>query len=213
VGTVIDNPQKSGINTSEKVAQVVRNGGTTWAGSYLTLNNKIDFTNLGFISMKVFSPKAGMPVLFKLEGDVGPSEVSIKTTKVNEWETLIWNFTGKPSNVYNKLVFMFDFGIVGNGSANSTFLVDDIKQQKTITTINDIGLSTISIYPNPANKILYIGGLKEDVNVTIIDLIGKIVINKVAINQQLDISNLPSGIYMVRIGASSGIIPRKFIKQ
>jgi hypothetical protein len=46
----------------------------------------------------------------------------------NTWETLNWNFAGKPSNVYNKLVLMFDFGTVGNGSANSTFYFDDILQ-------------------------------------------------------------------------------------
>jgi hypothetical protein len=67
-------------------------------------------------------------VLLKLEGDVGPSEATTTTTMANAWETLTWNFAGKPSNVYNKLVLMFDFGSVGNGSANSTFYFDDVVQ-------------------------------------------------------------------------------------
>jgi len=212
-GTVIDNPQKSGINTSEKVGRIVRNGGATWAGSYLTLNTKIDFTNLGYISMKVFSPKAGLPVLFKLEGDTGPSEVSVKTTKANEWETLAWNFTGKPSNVYNKLVLMFDFGTVGNGTASSTFLFDDIKQVKTITSASSMDESTIRIYPNPANKVLYIDGLDGKATLTIYDLVGKLVIKKEADIQSIDISKLVNGVYTIRIAGPSNTIIRKFLKQ
>jgi hypothetical protein len=106
----------------------VRNGGATWAGSYLTINQAINFATLPIFSMKVFSPRAGVQVLLKMEGSADPSQIMATTTKANEWETLSWNFTGKPSNVYNKLVFMFDFGSVGNGSANSTFYFDDVVQ-------------------------------------------------------------------------------------
>lgn len=126
--TVIANPKSSGINTSAKVAQIVRNGGATWAGSKLVLNSKIDFSAAATFSMKVFSTRAGVPVLFKLEGDGGAAtELSVKTTVANEWETMTWNFSGQPSNKFNTLVFMFDFGAVGDGSANSTFLFDDVK--------------------------------------------------------------------------------------
>ncbi len=128
VATVINNPKSAGINTSAKVAQIVRNGGATWAGSKLVLNSKIDFSAAATFSMKVYSTRAGVPVLFKLEGDGGAAtELSVKTTVANEWETMTWNFTGQPSNKFNTLVFMFDFGAVGNGSANSTFLFDDVK--------------------------------------------------------------------------------------
>lgn len=127
--TVIANPQSSGINTSATVAQIVRTGGATWGGSKLLLNSKIDFSTAATISMKVYSPRAGVPVLFKLEGDAGAqTELSVNTTVANAWETLEWDFTGQPSNTFNYLVFMFDFGTVGDGTANSTFLFDDIQQ-------------------------------------------------------------------------------------
>ena len=43
VGTVITNPQSSGINTSATVGQVVRNGGEVWGGSKISLAANLDF--------------------------------------------------------------------------------------------------------------------------------------------------------------------------
>ncbi|MBP6721360.1 MAG: hypothetical protein KA239_03495, partial [Bacteroidia bacterium] len=39
VATVINNPQSSGINTSTKVGQMVKNAPEVWAGSYLQMTN------------------------------------------------------------------------------------------------------------------------------------------------------------------------------
>lgn len=125
--SVIANPQSGGINTSATVAQIVRNGGQPWGGSKIELSGNLDFSTLNIITMKVYtSAPAGTVVKFKLEGN-GETEQDAVTTVSNAWETLEWDFTGRPMN-FNNLVFMFDFGNVGNGSANSTFLFDDIEQ-------------------------------------------------------------------------------------
>jgi hypothetical protein len=125
--TVINNPQMNGINTSSKVAQMVRNGGQVYAGSKLVLSSNLDFTTLNTITMKFYTgAPIGTSILFKLEGN-GSVEREVKTTVVNQWEVLKWDFTGSPKN-FNTLVFIFDFGKVGNGSATSTFLFDDIQQ-------------------------------------------------------------------------------------
>ena len=77
--------------------------------------------------MKVYtSAPVGTTIKFKLEG-TGNTERDVQTTVSNAWEELKWDFTGEPSN-FNTLVFMFDFGNVGDGTANSTFLFDDIEQ-------------------------------------------------------------------------------------
>lgn len=127
VATVISNPQAVAPNTSATVAQIVRNGGQIWAGSKVVMANNIDFSTLGGISMKVYTTApVGTTVKFKLEG-TGETEVDALTTVSGEWETLTWDFTGQPAN-FNTLVFMFDFGNLGDGTANSTFLFDDIEQ-------------------------------------------------------------------------------------
>ena len=125
--TVIANPQANGINTSATVAQIIRDGGQIWAGSKIVLASNLDFSTLNSLSMKVFTTApVGTTVKFKLEGD-GQTERDVQTSVTNEWETLTWDFTAEPAN-FNTVVFMFDFGNVGDGSENSTFLFDDVEQ-------------------------------------------------------------------------------------
>jgi Secretion system C-terminal sorting domain len=132
---VIANPHQTGINTSATVAQIVRNGGAIWSGSKVKLANNLNFSTNSTISMKVFTTAPiGTIVKFKLEGN-GATERDAPTTVTNAWETLKWDFTGTPSN-FDYLVFMFDFGIVGNGGINSTFLFDDVAQSFSGTQIN-----------------------------------------------------------------------------
>ena len=133
-GYVVYNPQIDDGNPSEYVGVIIRDGGDIWAGTYIELDSYLDFSSNTTINMNVLSPYPGLLVKFKIEGDVGefPSEPATErdafTTKTNEWEILSWDFSGEPSNTYRKLVLMFDFGNVGDGTADSTFYYDDIYQ-------------------------------------------------------------------------------------
>ena len=52
---VMANPFSGGINTSDSVARIIRNGGQIWAGSKIILSANLDFSVLTKISMKVYS--------------------------------------------------------------------------------------------------------------------------------------------------------------
>ena len=133
-GYVVFNPQVDDNNPSEKVGVIIRDGGDIWAGSYLELDNYLDFSENSTLNMQILSPFPGLLVKFKIEGDQGdfPSEPATErdayTTSSNQWETLSWDFSGEASNTYRKLVLMFDFGNVGDGSLDSTFYFDNIYQ-------------------------------------------------------------------------------------
>lgn len=127
--TVIDNPDPSGVNTSDKVAQSFKEENSeVWAGSLLTLGSPIDFTTNKIFKMKVWTPKVGDTVLLKVENlDSGEifHEVKTVTTVANEWEELEFNFSGvNTENEYQKVVVFFDFGVVGDGT---NYYFDDIK--------------------------------------------------------------------------------------
>ncbi|QEC79996.1 phage tail protein [Mucilaginibacter ginsenosidivorax] len=128
--TVIANPKSSGINTSAKVGKMVKNPGETYGGSYITLPNPIDFSTKKTFTMKVYSPRVGAKVLLKVENltDGGTSfEKEVTTTKANEWETLTFDYsTINTAKSYQKVVLIFDNGTSGDGSANYTWLFDDI---------------------------------------------------------------------------------------
>jgi hypothetical protein len=128
IATVTSNPLPSGINTSNTVAQIVRNGGAIFGGSKIILANNLDFSVLTKITMKVYTTAPiGTRVKFKLEGSAPSAEVDAFTTVSGAWETLEWIFLGTANNL-NELVFMFDFGNLGDGTPNSTFYFDDIEQ-------------------------------------------------------------------------------------
>ncbi|MDA9631890.1 T9SS type A sorting domain-containing protein [Bacteroidota bacterium] len=130
-GTVVDNPFITDDNPSNTVGKIVRDGGDIWAGSYLTIS-PLDFTTETTIKMSVYSVSPGLLVKFKLEDDNDPVTAAVErdayTTKYNQWETLTWSFSGEQSNIFQKLVLMFDFGNTGDGTENSTFYFDDIYQ-------------------------------------------------------------------------------------
>ena len=127
VATVIDNPQLNSDNSSTKVAQIVRDGGAVWGGSKLILADKIDFSVNNAFSIKVYSTRADVPVLLKLEGPNAAKEVIVNTTIANGWETMTWDYSDTPSDTYDEIVFMFDIGTVGDSSINSTYYFDDVE--------------------------------------------------------------------------------------
>lgn len=128
VATVTTNPAASGINTSTSVAQIIRNGGASWSGSKIELTENLDFSVKTKITMKVYTEApVGTTIKLKLEGSGPAVDVDAVTTVSGAWETLEWIFAGTENNL-NVVVFMFDFGTVGDGSVTSTFYFDDVEQ-------------------------------------------------------------------------------------
>lgn len=126
--SVIDNPQSNGINTSAKVGQQIKNAGETWAGTAFQLDETLDFVTYKSVTMKVWSPAAGIPVTFKVENasDAGINfENQQYTTVANTWETLTFNFGGiDETQAFSKLVIFFNLGTSGSGES---YYFDDIE--------------------------------------------------------------------------------------
>jgi len=136
VTTVINNPQANGINTSTRVARMVKNAGQPWGGSWIGVTGNIDFSANKIFRMKVFSPRIGAKVLLKVENAANSAlsfEKETLTTVVNAWEDMVFNFTAiNTANTYQHIVLIFDNGTMGDGTANFTFLIDDIRLTNTL---------------------------------------------------------------------------------
>jgi hypothetical protein len=126
--SVIANPQMNGINTSNTVCQIVRDGGAYFAGSKIFIDSPIDLSTMWHISMKVFTTAPiGTRIKLELENVSGATNLDYLTTVTGAWETASWNFDGQ-ANDYDRIQFLFDFGIVGDGTETATFLFDDVQQ-------------------------------------------------------------------------------------
>ena len=115
-------------------------GAQTWGGTVVADNglvNPIPFTaNDTKISVRVWSPTAGTPVLLKVE-DATNNQVSVETltntTMTGAWETLEFDFTNHQPNTpaldlnasYGKIAIFFNFGT--SPAADETYYWDDIE--------------------------------------------------------------------------------------
>lgn len=145
VMTRIDNPDQSGLNLSNKVARMVKNPGEVFGGSSLVLQQPMDFSVDRTFSMKVWVAKPNVPVLLKVENSNAPEnfyEVEQVTSSINEWEELTFDFSPiNPNNTYDKVVWIFENGTLGDGSESFTYFIDDVVLFQDLTadaTLSDL---------------------------------------------------------------------------
>ncbi len=75
------------------------------------------------------------------------------------------------------------------------------------TGVKEPGMSSISVYPNPASHTINIAGNIANSEITVFNSVGQIVLNR-KYDSQVDISMLPPGIYLLQVsneGLVSGI--------
>lgn len=124
------NPDPSGINTSANVVRTTKTEGAQFfAGTIVELDVQIDFSETEMIAVKTWSPKAGIPVRLKLEDASGSQfvELDVNTTVSDQWEELVWDFSGMTAGSnFTKVVIFFEF-IVDLPGDGSTYYFDDIR--------------------------------------------------------------------------------------
>lgn len=141
---VVPNPQKTGLDTSNFVVKMVKGAGDPWAGSFLNLDKPIDFKGTKLFKVKVFMPKVGAKLLLKVEnlsnGAFNMEKDAIGTV-ANAWQELYYDFSGiDTSKQYQRVVLICDLGTSGDGSANFTYLIDDIQQYVAPLTKQIVGV-------------------------------------------------------------------------
>ena len=68
------------------------------------------------------------------------------------------------------------------------------------------------MYPNPTKNNLFIEtALNSDINVSIVNMLGKEVVNTNVVNNTVNVSNLTSGIYIVKITEEGKTSTKKLI--
>jgi len=127
--TVIENPDMSGINTSDLVARMQKFPDETFGGTKLDLGAPIDFADGEAFTVKVWSPR-NVALTFKL--DEQNKERVQNHSGSSTWEELCFDFSGDTAGAPNPgLTLIFDNGTLGQADtdpANWTFFYDDVAQ-------------------------------------------------------------------------------------
>lgn len=100
-------------------------------------------------------------------------------------------------------------GLCQCGPSNEIFAVELMSN----LGVKENDLSNFSLYPNPANSgiITIKTTVPGEKQVSIVDILGKTVLTKTTLNDQIDISNLSSGVYLVRISKDKAVATKKLV--
>jgi hypothetical protein len=78
--------------------------------------------------------------------------------------------------------------------------------------IHDLNNASLKVYPNPVSDKLYIDNPMQGVVFIVSDMTGRICSVPMT-NDEIDVSALPSGVYLLRIQDSGGSAIKKFVKE
>lgn len=96
-------------------------------------------------------------------------------------------------------------------------LKDNVTITGNTTSIILLELATLKIYPNPNNGIfnVEIPNLVNKASLQIFSLIGKSILQQsfTLVNNQIDVSALPDGVYLIKVETEDGYVTRRIIKQ
>jgi hypothetical protein len=110
-----------------------------------------------------------------------------------------------------------DYDIVlTDGSDNNYDLIlhNGVLTVTPATAISIANADAISVYPNPAGSYIYINNLPEKAEVLFFNLKGELVKNVIIIGtEKIDINDLSSGVYIIKISGKENEIVARLIKQ
>jgi hypothetical protein len=109
------------------------------------------------------------------------------------------------------------------GDYTVTYNVSDANgsaaEEVTRTVIIESSLSTedntkniVKVYPNPVKDKLYIQGLLKPTKISVYNVLGKLVLSKITLSE-INVNNLQSGIYIIKVKEEQKEILLKFIKN
>ncbi|MGY8908722.1 MAG: T9SS type A sorting domain-containing protein, partial [Flavobacteriales bacterium] len=93
--------------------------------------------------------------------------------------------------------------------------VDNVSlKAAAVASVANVFADNITIYPNPVTNFINISTTEKISNVEVYNIVGKRVLSiKNLENNQVDISNLASGMYMLRLTNGTSVTTKKIMKQ
>jgi hypothetical protein len=158
----IGNPDKSGLNESNFVLEYTKpQGSDAWAGFFYQLENPINLTDQSVFKLKVWSPRADIEAILKLEVMGGPATGDLKAdvTAAGEWIELVWDISDQNQETdWDRVVVIMDLDVHPVPQTETWYLDDFRLEGVTPVSVDQLAHAGIpdrfelsQNYPNPFN--------------------------------------------------------------
>ncbi len=226
----VANPDQSGLNETDYVLRYEKSAGAQgWAGFFYDLPEPIDIDEQTRFRMKVWSPRAGVEGMLKLEMQTGPEspEMHAEITADEEWVQLEWNIQELAGEApWDRVVIIMEnSGDPASGGDNETWYLDDFEFVSGEPTSSELAGSEVpdalelsQNYPNPFNPTTNIDfALPESAQVSleVYNMLGQQVatlengyLSAGQHSVTFDGSSLSSGVYLYRLQAGNQVLTR-----
>jgi hypothetical protein len=107
------NPDKSGLNETNFVLEYTKpQGSDAWAGFFYQLEAPINVTDESVFKLNVWSPRADIEAIMKLErqsGGPATGDLKADVTAAEEWVELVWDLSAQNQETnWDKVVVIMD---------------------------------------------------------------------------------------------------------
>ena len=231
--TVVDNPASDATNSTSKCLKVLQkasykpwaNGDLYYGGLIMSPTVAFDNTNAShFLHFKYLSNVSGATINVELvdtAANIFDYPLTVSTT--GKWVEVAVDLSGTDYTLANiaEIDLSPDNTYQTNGhTADEITYFDEIKINDIATTGGTTAVSTVSsdnilLFPSIAREVLNISGITIPTTASIYNLNGKLVQTKILINgiNQLNVTNLTKGIYIVKLQTENNTVAKKFVKQ
>jgi len=206
----IDNPSKTGINTSNRVAKFTAlKDGNPWAGTESIHGSTalgpfvLDATNS---TIKIMVWKSVISdVGIKLVASTGWAMPELKkaNTLVNQWEELTFDFSvymNPPASegAYDQIVVFPDFNLAGRGKDNIIYFDNITFNPKGTVNTNNVSIENVTFSPNPVSSGVDVILNDEMKQIDIYNINGQLLSTNGKTNK-IQTDGLKSGMYIIKI--------------
>ncbi|MDX1940875.1 MAG: T9SS type A sorting domain-containing protein, partial [Saprospiraceae bacterium] len=211
---IIDNPDKTGANTSAKVAVFKEaTDGSTFAGAFSDPSAPLQLGASRTVRMKVWADHPNSFVM-KMEGAIAPApnsgDVRAAYTTPGVWQELTWDFSKTQGGAdipvgsqYKRITLIPDIDNIP--TETKLYYFDDITVGEgscaaTTGIFDPIQVEALKVYPNPAYNEVVVEGSENVHQFIILNALGQ----KMAIlqpngqsNLSITLNNLDKGMYIL----------------
>ena len=170
-----------------------------------------------------------------VEKPAGPQNLTVMALIHNElrltWDAVegatkynVYQFEELLGSISNTEVDIFDLASDTRYCFTVTAIIDGVESEPSNeaceTTLSEESIveltSSINVYPNPVNDVLFIETEVEINEVVVYTITGVIVGQQTTVNGQqttIDVANLNSGVYFVKVVTENGEVVKRFVKK